>query len=142
MEGECWSENICKMQCLGLLDMNEVAVILLFFISIWLMIVFTLMNSPEHLFFWKKKMFDFQWQMQIIYLILNWVEVKQEKQIVPRKLLNMYLWWNALLWPSQVWKHLFDICFAPWSGHDSVQRWFDSQKWFYPYFSSWPLTFS
>lgn len=76
MEGECWSKNISKMRCLGLLDLNEVVVILVSFLSIWLMIVFALMNSLEHLFFWNKKMFDFQWQMQIIYIILNWIEVK------------------------------------------------------------------
>lgn len=34
------------------------------------------MNSLEHLFFWKKKTFDFQWQMQIISIILSWVEEK------------------------------------------------------------------
>lgn len=34
MEGECWSENINKMQYLGMLDINKVAVILLSFLSI------------------------------------------------------------------------------------------------------------
>lgn len=55
----------------SLLDLDKVAVIVVSFLSVWLMTIFVLTHSWEHLFFCKKKMFDFQWQMQIIYIILN-----------------------------------------------------------------------